>query len=236
MFQLCSWIEIDKIIVRWTEGRSKGATSVVKRSTIKNGAIAVVWGKVKKAHSTEVFDDGSVTAPQQVTSNDEEPFAIELPEPALGAPSTSSSGSPPHKDRRPALIERMEHFTDTVSGMEAKIVMVARLTDVVSGMEATMLQRFRSIEDKLMQVQPPFQPAFQVIDKWHWHWPKPEDLPTPAQPSFPEIQTPLPPLESTALADVSNRSVGGGLFAMNIPFPRTIASLSASPGETWLVG
>lgn len=232
MFQLCSWIEIDKIIVRWTEGRSKGATSVVKRSTIKSVVIAVVWGKVKKAYSTEVFDDGSVTAPQQVTSNDEEPFAIELPEPALGAPSTSSSGSPPHEDRRPALIERMEYFTDMVSGMEAKKVMVACLTDVVSGMEATMLQRFHSIEDKLIQVQPPFQ----VTDKWQWHWPKPEDMPTPTQPSLPEIQTPLPPLGSTALADVSNRCVGGGLFAMNIPSPRTIALLPASSGETWLVG
>ena len=32
---------MDKIVMRCTEGRLKGATSVVKRSTIKSGAIAV---------------------------------------------------------------------------------------------------------------------------------------------------------------------------------------------------
>ena len=34
-------IAMEKIIVKWTEGRSKGATSVVKRLAIKSGAVAV---------------------------------------------------------------------------------------------------------------------------------------------------------------------------------------------------
>ena len=71
-----------------------------------------------------------------------------------------------------------------------------------------------------MQVQPPFQPAFQEADNWYKHWPKPEDMPTPVQPSLPEVQTPLPPFESTALADVSNRSVGGGLIGHECTIPR----------------
>ena len=96
-------------------------------------------------------------------------FVFELAEPAVGAPSTSSPRSPPHEDRWPDLIEKME----------AKIAMVARLTGMVSQMEATMLQRFRTSEDKLTQlqqnctgaVQPAFQAAFQGADDWDWHWP-----------------------------------------------------------------
>ena len=135
----------------------------------------------KKAYNPEVVDNGSVTAPKQAASNDEEPFVFELAELALGAPSTSYPESPPYEARWPALIEKMERLTDVVSGMEAKITMVARLTGMVSQMEATMLQRFHTIEDKLTQlqqdrigaVQPAFQAAFQGADNWDWHWPKP---------------------------------------------------------------
>ena len=175
---------------------------------------------MKKAYNAEVVDDDSVTIPQQAASNDEEPFAFELAEPALDTPSTRSSGSPSHEDRRPALIEKMERRTYVVSGMEAKIAMMARLTDVASEMVATMFQRFCTIEDKLTQVQPPFQPAFQGADNWHWHCSEPEDIPTPAQPSLPEVQMPLPPLESTALTDVSNRSVGGELVGHEYTIPQ----------------
>ena len=62
----------------------------------------VLWRKAKKAYNAEVVDSGSLTAPQQAASNDD------LAEPALGAPSTSSSGSPSHEDRHPALIAKME--------------------------------------------------------------------------------------------------------------------------------
>lgn len=95
----------DKIVMRWTEGRLKGAASVVRRSTIKSRAtvvekkVTVLWGKAKKAYNTEVVNDDSITAPQQATSNDEEPLLFELADSALGEPSSSSSGAPPHKDR-----------------------------------------------------------------------------------------------------------------------------------------
>ena len=81
-----------------------------------------------------MVDEGSVTVPQQATSNDEEPLVFELDDPALGEPSTSSSGSSPHEGRRPTLIEKMERLTDMVSGMEARIAMVGRLTNVVANM------------------------------------------------------------------------------------------------------
>ena len=74
----------------------KGATSVMKRSSIKSGVsavrkkVTVLWGKAKKAYNTEVANDGSVTAPQQATSIDKEPLVFERAGPALGKPSTSS--------------------------------------------------------------------------------------------------------------------------------------------------
>ena len=67
---------MEKIVVKWTEGRSKGTTSVVKRSAVKSEAIAVgekvsiVWGKSKKVYNAEVVDDGSsFEVPQQATSH-----------------------------------------------------------------------------------------------------------------------------------------------------------------------
>ena len=74
--------------MKWTEGRSNGATSVVKRSTIKSRAIAVgskvseVWGKSMKTYNAKVVGDGSVAQVQQANSHDDEPFAMELVDPA----------------------------------------------------------------------------------------------------------------------------------------------------------
>ena len=58
--------------------------------------VILLCGKAKKANDAEVVDNGSVTAPQQAASNDEEPLVFELAEPVLGAPSTSFFGSSPH--------------------------------------------------------------------------------------------------------------------------------------------
>ena len=54
-------LAMDKIIVKWTEGRSKGTTSVVKRSAVKSGAIvvgnnmSVVWGKSRRRITPKVW-------------------------------------------------------------------------------------------------------------------------------------------------------------------------------------
>ena len=78
--------------MKWTDGRSKGATSVVKRSAVKSGMIAVgekvcvVWGKSKKSYNAEVVDDGSTfqvpNEPRGIAAEVEEPFHFELVEPA----------------------------------------------------------------------------------------------------------------------------------------------------------
>ena len=102
---------MDKIVVKWTEGRSQGTTSAVKRSAIKSGTItvgskvSVVWGKSKKTYNAEVVDDGStVKAQRPAASREDEPFALEIVEP----PPANSQGPPPCEERQPALIEKME--------------------------------------------------------------------------------------------------------------------------------
>ena len=60
---------MEKILVQWSDGRSKGTTSLVKRSAIKKGTIAVgkrvsvAWGKTKKTYNAEVLSASSVRAP-----------------------------------------------------------------------------------------------------------------------------------------------------------------------------
>jgi len=83
---------MEKIVIKWTERRSSGSTTVVKRSTIKSGVIGVgekvsiVWGKSKKAYNAEVVDDGSSFGvphqPIRTVAEKDEPLALELVDPA----------------------------------------------------------------------------------------------------------------------------------------------------------
>ena len=80
---------MEKILVKWTDGRSKGTTSLVKKSAVKKGEIAAVgkkvmvaWGKVKM-YNAEVIDVGGVCSlgtPLHDVSN--EPLTFELASPA----------------------------------------------------------------------------------------------------------------------------------------------------------
>ena len=51
---------MEKILVRWCDGRSSGTTSLVKKTAVKKGTIAVgkrvtvAWGKSKKTYQAEV--------------------------------------------------------------------------------------------------------------------------------------------------------------------------------------
>ena len=59
-----------KILVMWSEGRSKGTTSLVKKTAVKQGMIAasrealVSWGKAKKTHKAKVLDVNEIVSPE----------------------------------------------------------------------------------------------------------------------------------------------------------------------------
>ena len=58
---------MEKILVKWCDGRSKGTTSFIKRSAVKDGTISVgervivVWGKTKRSYNAEVVNVNSST-------------------------------------------------------------------------------------------------------------------------------------------------------------------------------
>ena len=110
------YFRMEKIVVKWTEGRSKGATSLVKRSAIKGEAIAieenvsVVWRKSKKTYNAEVVDDGSsFNVPRQVTrgtAGEAETLTLKLYSRSCprGNPRISALGQPAsfdHEARQP---------------------------------------------------------------------------------------------------------------------------------------
>ena len=59
-------------------------------------------GEIKKMYNAKVVDDGSVVQ-QKATSNEDEPLAMELANPATAEAQRST-----HEERQPALIDRME--------------------------------------------------------------------------------------------------------------------------------
>ena len=112
--------------MKLTEGRSKEGTSLVKRSAIKSGMIAIgekvsaVWGKSKKTYNVEVVDDGSsfdmLQQASRVAAGKDEPLTLEWVDPA-----PEETQQSPHRDRQPALITKVENLVDAVARLEAKV-------------------------------------------------------------------------------------------------------------------
>ena len=126
---------MNKILVWWSDGRSKGTTLFVKKSTVKEGTVAmgekvkVAWGKTKKLCNAEVLSVGSTPpapATPRASATEEELFTFEL---AAAAPRTPTPQPIPSADRQD------QKFED--------------LMDAVSGLEASLLCRFQAIEDKM---------------------------------------------------------------------------------------
>ena len=158
-----------KILVEWTQGRSKGTTSWLKRANVKNGLIAVgekvkvVWGKSKKLHDAIVKDDGtvppSVQAPMSVTKRNQAEIELDLGSPAssvefednkIRSPLSLSRCVPDAPSQmlqlpRDDVSELIEKLHDFVSGQNAKIF--ARLDSLEKGLNA----RLDYLEKKLSE-------------------------------------------------------------------------------------
>ena len=80
--------------------------------------VSVVWGKWKKTYNAYVEGNGSVAEVQQAISHKDEPFAVEVVNPA----STDTQGPPSHEERQPTLTSRMEQLADVVASLEARIL------------------------------------------------------------------------------------------------------------------
>ena len=124
---------MEKILVRWCDGRSSGTTSLVKKTAVKKGTIAagkrvtVAWGKSKKTYQAEVVSvsDAQTPVPPTASRIEEEVFTFELAAPAP-QPSRVTSGhgvpsenSQPHHQQLLAILGKIESLSDAVSGVEA---------------------------------------------------------------------------------------------------------------------
>ena len=214
-------MEKSKIVVKWTKGKSKGATSVVKRSAVKSGTIAVgkkvsiVWGKSKKAYPAEVVDDGRELAVphQEAGAIEDEALLLETASPAP----TETAGSS-HEDRQPALIERIEVLTDAVSRLEAKMLcQFQALDERVVGIQKTVedLKKSHTRASIPLVVTEYVQPSAKEP-------PEVQNLPaTPYQhlQSPPTAQTQQTPASHwSALSDFTNRTAGNAIAQEDVAY------------------
>lgn len=129
--------------MQWSDGKSAGTTSVVKRSAVKKGTISigkkvsVAWGKSKKTYNAVVIDDSS-----GFVSPRERRAASEVEE----DPMTMVLGAAPS----PATETQSSTIND---GMKEVLEKLDRLADDLSGVEARMCCRFQALQDRLDKVQ-----------------------------------------------------------------------------------
>ena len=113
---------MEKILVKWCDGRSMGMTSFIKRSAVKEGMIAVeerlvvVWRKTKKVYNAEVIRVPSSASRSEETSasKSDEPSTVSKNKETLAASrneetlAASSSDVPPtvSKSKTPAVTKR----------------------------------------------------------------------------------------------------------------------------------
>lgn len=131
--------QIEKILVKWCCGRSSGTTSLVKRTAVKEGTIAVgqkvtiAWGKSKKTYPAEVVSvSGAQTpAPRTASRTEEEVFSFQLAAPAQQtsrATTTATGDGRPsvnqqHLQQLSAILEKLDSLSDAVSRSEARLLL-----------------------------------------------------------------------------------------------------------------
>ena len=166
--QPCQSIKMEKILVQWSDGRSKGTTPLIKRNAVKKGTIAVAksviitWGKSKKTYNAQVLDIGvgvcSPPSPQQDTDN---PLAFNLV-----APATQTQAMDLPSQSQPMLHKRQED-----KKLRACLDKLDNLSDAVSGIEAWLLCRLQTLDEKVTALQKDIQERCILQPKFiHLHF------------------------------------------------------------------
>ena len=166
-----------KIRVQWTEGRSKGSTSVVKKNDVKVGSIYVgstgkiVWGKSKKKYEATILEDldisPSIPTQRQRRQHRSDEFSIEVGSPPLPhVPSPITELSTPPSVRQdtdplpdlPSPIAELSTPPLVRQELETHKILqkMEELQDFVSQQSAGLLKRMddmeKLIEEKMSQV------------------------------------------------------------------------------------
>ena len=182
---------MEKILVKWSDGRSKGTTSWVKKSAVKKGTIAVgkkvvvAWGKSKRTYDAEVINDGVRSSENPRQDDNEEPFTFELAAPAPTTRDVDLPGpsQPTRTDGRDTLLEKLDDLLDAVSRVEARLCRLESLEEEVAALKNEVKER--CIHPQSLEQQPSLQPSIPAA-------PLPQSLEQqPLPPCFPPA--PLPP-------------------------------------------
>jgi hypothetical protein len=177
-----------KIRVQWTEGRSKGSTSVVKKNDVKVGSIHVgstvkiVWGKSKKKYEAIILEDldisPSIPTQRQRRHNCSDEFSIEVGSPPLPhVPSPITELSTPPSVRQdtdplpdlPSPIAELSTPPLVRQELETHKILqkMEELQDFVSQQSARLLKRMddmeKLIEEKMSQVTVTSETASSVM-------------------------------------------------------------------------
>lgn len=177
---------MEKILVQWSDRRSKGTTSLVRKNVVKTGTIAVgekvvvCWGKSKKTYNAQVIRLSSAQAPASpaATRNaPEDQFCFELADPA---PSTADQRAPGQQEERfPTILKMLDSLSEKIDN----------LSDMLSGVEARLVCCIRMLEEKVSALYSPrdYSPPATLVP------PPAIEVATPQPPPTVEVATPRPP-------------------------------------------
>ena len=150
---------MEKILVQWSDGRSKGTTSLIKRSAVKKGTIAVgenvivTWGKSKKTYNAQVLDVGvGVRYPPSPQQDTDDPLAFDLVAPAMQTQAVdllSQSQPMLHRQQEDeklrACLDKLDDLLDAVSGIEARLLCrLQTLDEKGTALQKDVQERHRS--------------------------------------------------------------------------------------------
>lgn len=127
---------MEKILVRWCDGRSIGTTSLVKNTAEWTGMITlgnkvtVKVGKDKENMAGRSDWYQHVPAPPAVSriEQEAEPFTSKLAAPApqpsrvREVPSMPLENSQPHHQHLPAIMEKLDVLSDAVTSVEGQLL------------------------------------------------------------------------------------------------------------------
>ena len=175
MLGLALAIAMEKILVKWTDGRSKGTSSLVKRSTVK-GTIAVgervevAWGKSKKkyyavvlnvggeCHSQDIPQQGA-SVPQQGDTTPQQGDAaaqqgVSVPQQNAGVEDEPFAFEMvPSAPLNASTLRPSSAQPTPLKSLSSIMEKLESLADAVAGIEARMLCRFDSLEAKIAALQ-----------------------------------------------------------------------------------
>ena len=175
---------MEKILVQWSDGRSKGTTSLVRKTAIKMGTIAVgekvvvYRGKSKKTYYTQVISLSSAQAPTSPVTTRNVPkdqFCCNVADPAH----STADPAPSSGDQHAPEGQQEERFSTILPTLDSLSEKIDNLSDSLSGVEVRLVYRLQTLEEKVFAMQPPGDyPPLQTMP-----------MPSPTM----EMVTPWPP-------------------------------------------